>query len=398
MSDPSRPQSATTPHAAAPYTAAPYTGRYTRRPSKRGQSLSLALLLKQGLLWPAESSPDTAIPNDTVRAGTDRSFHISRNIIAPFGTPAIDSHLPHGGLSSGVIHEWFSAREEHSTDLERKSYLPATPPLSLLTLLVGNAAYDLGRQTTGNHQKRNESLRIRDSFSTVQMESEGVPQSNLVRQSNLVPEWNRYIFWIGKECWPSPYVLYRYFPSSLLLKSCIFIDAEADTEKLSLLDIILRSPATFAVTTHLKKLSIAQSKRLSLAINSQNTSHGRFAFICRPPNAESSLSTAHTRWRLSPLSLTPRDSSLRANLHHELPPLAWKLTLLKQKGPQSRIREWDLLLRENIFSPERPTLTAEPSTERFSTVNQDKEIQGNEIQRNETISTIPRHLSSRMVS
>jgi hypothetical protein len=249
------------------------------------------------------------------------------------------------------------------------------------------------------------------------MESEGV------QQSNPVPQWNRYIFWIGKECWPSPYVLYRYFPSSLLLKSCIFIDAEADTEKLSLLDIILRSPATFAVTTYLKKLSIAQSKRLSLAINSQSTSHGRFAFICRPPNAEKALSTAYTRWRISPLSLTQKDTSLRTNLYHELPPLAWKLTLLKQKGPQSRIREWNLLLRENICSPERPTLTAEPSTEaflterfsterfsterfsteRFSTVNQDKEaqskeIQGKEIQSNETRSIIPRHLSSRMVS
>jgi hypothetical protein len=223
-----------------------------------------------------------------------------------------------------------------------------------------------------------------------------------------VPEWNRYIFWVGKECWPSPYVLYRYFPSSLLLKSCIFIDAEADTEKLSLLDIILRSPATFAVITHLKKLSMAQSKRLSLAINSQSTSYGRFAFICRPPNEENSLSTAHTRWSVSPLHLTQRGSSLRVNLYHELPPLAWKLTLLKQKGPQSRIRKWDLLLRENIFSPERPTLTAEPSTdafstERFSAANQDKEAQSKEIpskeiQTDEAISIIPRHLSPRMVS
>ncbi|MGA1191477.1 MAG: hypothetical protein ACO3XO_04270, partial [Bdellovibrionota bacterium] len=320
----------------------PYTLSRALHSSKDSRSsLSLALLLKQGLLWPAESSPDTAIPNDTERAGTDRSVHISRNIIAPFGTPAIDSHLSHGGLSSGVIHEWFSAREEHSTDLEGKSCLPAMPPLSLLTLLVGNAAYELGRQTTGNHQKRIKSFRMRDSFSPAQMESEGV------QQSNPVPQWNRYIFWIGKECWPSPYVLYRYFPSPLLLKSCIFIDAEADSEKLSLLDIILRSPATFAVTTYLKKLSIAQSKRLSLAINSQSTSHGRFAFICRPPNAEKALSTAYTRWRISPLSLTQKDTSLRTNLYHELPPLAWKLTLLKQKGPQSRIREWNLLLREN---------------------------------------------------
>jgi len=323
------------------------------------QSLTLTSFLQRGLLWPAEE-PVTSLQKNQTKRGRrpypSRSFPYASDFITPFGVDAIDSHLPYGGLLSGVIHEWFLAQRKDMPDNPLTNQI--LTPLSLLTFLVGNAISELIKDRGVYFDSQHDALLNQEAYS-------------IKNKCQSLLKWNRYIFWIGKECWPSPYALCKNLPLASLMNSCIFIDARDDAEKLSFLDIILRSPATFAVVAYLKNLSIAESKRLTIAAASHDASNGRIAFICRPVSAVRTLSTSQTRWRLTPIAA----DSLITGTAPNLPPLAWKLELIKQKGLQAKIRNWKLLLRENISTQQKPLLTAFPliktdtSTEPYDTAD-----------------------------
>lgn len=120
-----------------------------------------------------------------------------------------------------------------------------------------------------------------------------------------------------------------------LLSASLFIDITSEEDRLWAIDVALRSEATFAVITYLPKLSVAQSRRFSLAIANSD----RFAFLLRPPEEQHHPTTTATRWQVKPHLLRERSYSP-----------AWELTLLKQKGAQSKKKRWIVQLDEEFFS------------------------------------------------
>lgn len=277
--------------------------------------------LESGAIWVAEGAP-SSFPLSPAPSLAGADYMASYVNIAPFGEPQIDSELPDGGLSSGALHEWFGISNAEPSPASYKTYFQeALPPLTLISVLTGNA--------------------LENSFKQV-----GSLKRASSSKEQILKSWNRYILWIGKECWPSPYLLQKTLPFPELLAACLFIDVASEEDRLWAIDTALRSEASFATIAYLPKLTISQSKRFSIALEKSN----RFAFLLRPPEARSKPTTSATRWEARPYK-APTASP-------EAPPLpAWHLSLTKQKGKQSLKRNWVVQLDEEFFSHEQYRIT-----------------------------------------
>ena len=114
---------------------------------------------------------------------TGESSHINSApsaAAATFGIPEIDCELALGGLGYGAIHEWLV-----SPDAANKIFAP----ILLTTSLAAQAA---------SKQK--------------------------------------YLIWIGRESWPSPFLIEKFY------QNCLFIDPQNEKLKLWAFDTALRSP------------------------------------------------------------------------------------------------------------------------------------------------------------
>lgn len=234
-------------------------------------------LLENGLVWQAQGGVETA-----------------RNTEEPlvrFGVDQIDRELSNGGLPFSTIHEWVS------TGLE-------TRPITIVSLLVRNAFREVWKQEKS---------------------------------------WNRFFLWIGKECWPTPFLLAQLFPPethSLVLQNSLFLHPQNQQDRLWTVDCALRSAASFSVAAFMPELTLAQSKRFTLALQ-KHPERPRLALFFRP---EARYTAAHSKWQATPIA-SPTNSP------------RWRIELSHQKGKQARVRCWEVeLANEQVWENETLSL------------------------------------------
>lgn len=203
----------------------------------------------------------------------DNTFKDRSVTVAPFNTEILDAILPFGGLPFGATHEWLI-----------QDY---APPLSILAYLAHQAL-----KVTGQGE--------------------------------------RYVLWIGKAWWPTPYLLSSIDPSFKLLSKSLFINPPNDKENLWCIEAALRSDAVGVVIGDSSKITLPTSRRLSLAAKSGGT----LGLILRDGKDVRLLTAAQSRWSVSP-SLTE----------------SWNptfiLTLIKYQG-RALEKSWQVELGEEI--------------------------------------------------
>ena len=138
----------------------------------------------------------------------------------------------------------------------------------------------------------------------------------------------RHIVWIGKESWPSPFLLRKTLPEEYLPK-CIFLNPKNHKEYLWSIEHALRSPAVALSIGHLKKLSLSQSRRFALLAKKKKS----ILFLSKQELL--SPSAASTRWSLLPAAFNE-------------PSPSWQLILEKQKGFSTERNTWHIQLQETI--------------------------------------------------
>ena len=219
-------------------------------------SNSFEKLFTQGSVWLADkATADTEVWDSSIPIQKKNPASISIS-------PEINSLLAHGGLKKAAFHEFFSRDKDFQV------------PLGILSVLTIRALCAL-KQLSGN-----------------------------------------YLFWIGKECWPSPHYLRSLSRSATLFDHCLFIDPEDEKQGLWAIEAALRSSSTVAVIAKLKRLSFVSSRRLALAAEKGNS----IGLFVRDFKESKLPSAATTRWLIEPsasqISFNPR----------------FQLRLLRQKG------------------------------------------------------------------
>jgi len=219
-------------------------------------------LLSDGLLW-SGSAEGGGAPQNYSSAPT--------NSVLSFGISEVDASLPQGGLNAGAIHEW-TLETELSIQKKHCWFSPLLPLSSF------------------------------------------VPQA-LVSGGLAV--------WVGKRCWLSPHTLERVVGKELdWKKNCLFINPPNANKRLWTIIQLIRSSAVRIIIADGEKLPLLATRRLQLAVKDKNC----FLFLVRPPWELELLSTAQTKWRISP---APSES--------ELP--HWKLELIRCRSLAS-VKKW----------------------------------------------------------
>lgn len=290
--------------------------------------MSVEQFFKDGLLWLAEPTLQQAATSPF----TPSTPSLPSKVCLRFGLEAIDSQfsgyrLPinHGlpinyglpinhGLPIGTVHEWFSNQ--------------STPPCSIFALAAGNLLRQLNSQ------------------------QQALP---------------KYIAWIGRDIWPTPYLLEQTMPPSMqertnsvsksllpqcllsqcLFPQCLFIDPPNEKLKLWAIELALRSPAVAVAVASTKRLRFAISRKLALTARGNDA----LCFLFCDKKALSSPSAAFARWHIDPIA-----GSSSAPCFH--------LQLLKCKGAQPRISSWMVELREGVstYGSNQPALSLSLST------------------------------------
>ncbi|MCX2477163.1 Error-prone repair protein ImuA [Pedobacter sp. MC2016-05] len=129
----------------------------------------------------------------------------------------------------------------------------------------------------------------------------------------------------------------RLFPASLSLfnvepERIIFIDVQSERDVLWIAEEALKCEGLAAVVAELNKVSLIESRRLQLAVESS----GVTGFILRKDGNKAASTVATARWKISPL---PSES------HDGMPGLGfprWQVELLKVRNgnPGSFVLEW----------------------------------------------------------
>lgn len=243
-------------------------------------------LFEEGAVWIAEPSP------------AKRAEHAPKSGHAvPFGIGEVDKVLPNGGLRVGCIHELFPLAAAHNCHINGCHINGgAFPPHTILATLVCSALH-------------------------------------------VSKHGGSFAVWIGKECWPAPYVLMqaaytegdKYFLPDLLSR-CVFVDSQSRALKLWAIESALHSPAVSVVIALCSKLPAALTQRFSLAAKDGSS----LGLIVRPGSEINALSHAATRWGISSMespSQYPR----------------WELTLLKHKGAKPECASWLIEYRDGVY-------------------------------------------------
>ena len=219
----------------------------------------LQKLQEKGLVW-TSSRP------------TEVDARLSR---ACLGVSEIDERLPLHGLPAGQIHEW--ALQNNFTNKQHTTWLPP------LTILAHILAYSLGKK--------------------------------MLYKKNL--SHPPLIIWVGKKCWPSPYLLQKTFKQTEWNweSNCLFIDPPNKEKRLWTLVQTLRSAAVLAVVGDTSGFSATASRRLQLAAEHGNT----LGMMTRPPWELEGNSSAYSKWLLCS---TPSKEEQ----------LCWKLTAVRVRG------------------------------------------------------------------
>lgn len=264
--------------------------------------------------------------------------------------PEIDQALPDGGLRFGTTHEWIL---ESSLPL-RSQYPYTISAWWAAQSFLSQEPKVAGRGITGEA---------------------------------------RFIFWIGRETWPSPHVLMEMISNidaskndeivaQAFLQRNIFLDVHGEKEQLWAAETALRSGGAALVVAPLKDNSRIATSRLRIAAEKGET----LGFFLRNhktsgPNVTremySGRSAAQSQWLLQPWLLQPQEhlqseyalgscktidsaesekfsstsiisklsGSSRSNRNvREIIP-RWRLSLLKWRGIMPSTREWQVELK-----------------------------------------------------
>lgn len=299
------------------------------------QKSSLQKLLDEGKLWLADSSAATAgrftrcsqnvlstnsqlaeakSADNTEPTLVRRAINLKHHC-AQFSIPAVDCSLPEGGLSFGAIHE-FSL---HNSISSKSPYTWHPPLLISAALLRSCLSLAIQPKAAG------------DNFSQ--------------REFASIPLWQRrhLIVWIGRRCWPVPYVLERAFNQQPQNKNrtsqkkwrwqenCLFINPPDPSKRLWAITQTLRCPSVLGIVADGSGFNFVATRRLQIAAHK----HNGFALLMRPAWEMSSTSAAHTRWRLTPVPGEERSSVDKKSVEDKK--LCWSLELLKARGLPSPV-------------------------------------------------------------
>lgn len=148
------------------------------------------------------------------------------------------------------------------------------------------------------------------------------------------------VFWVGSKIFPSPHLLKRVFVEQELEweHSNFFLDPESKESRHAIALDILRSSALFALVMDGSGLNLKATRQLQLAAEQS----GAFCFLLRPPWEIDTASSAHTKWRVSPLPAAEASSSSVEVISGEAEGQdrqPWKLELYKAKGARAPM-EW----------------------------------------------------------
>ncbi len=149
--------------------------------------------------------------------------------------------------------------------------------------------------------------------------------------SKALTEDEKYIFWIGSELKPSPFVLQK-IPIKNFLKRNIFI---APPDRKSLFwatETALRSEAAGAVISHIDRYSISVSKRFALAAEKS----GALGIVTATTKLNTN-SAAKTRWFVSG---APSPSSQER----------FQISLLRNKGAKPAQNSWIIEVRDGSYN------------------------------------------------
>lgn len=291
----------------------------------RGCHHRISELFEKGLLWfaapphsasGANPKPVSALASQTreTLSFSAHSLPRSQAPISPvvsFGLEAMDHELPGTGLRYAAIHEFFTSTESKVASKTTPEFLPCSIP----AILAARAWLQGGRIG--------------------------------------------YLVWIGKRCWPAPFLLAQiertYFaaedaanpedtqPAASLLAHSLFTDPPQRKLALWAIETALRSPGVCTVIAACDTLRFALSQRLALAAEEGHT----FGLLLRPKKDLRTPSAAHTRWLLS------HSPSAQSRFPR------WNLELVRCKGRQPRVSSWVVEVQdEETISLHIPALVA----------------------------------------
>jgi hypothetical protein len=195
-----------------------------------------------------------------------------------WGVHAIDSALPYSGLPLGTLHEFFAPGADLTSEL------PVTIPSLLAKNLIEQCSVggDRAWSAPGNAKTR----------------------------SNFSSSSPYFFLWIGKRCWPTPFMLDRD-----TLSQCLFLDPPSQELQLWAIETALRSPTVKCIIAECPKAPLTTLKRFQFAARKS----GATAFLLRSERESFAPTCAYSQWRINP-----------SQSSYELP--AWQLTLIKAKG------------------------------------------------------------------
>jgi|GEM_PF-4646495 len=267
----------------------------------KSNSEDLADLFERGLLWSCEEDGEEKSWNRGNAQANNSTTRAEEFFSVPFEISDLDSLFKGScGLPSGKIHEWTNRNF-------------SAPPLTIPTILVCNAL----RET--------------------------------IRSSGHQTNFQRYIIWIGQECWPSSFLLEKTLIASFghnIISQCLFLKTKNQEETFTCIDNALKSPAVFCVFANLHKIPLVASRRFSLLIKNRPS----LAFFFLPENHSDKPTAAFSRWLVAPSSL---GASLRGSLTEtclEKQLLSYKLTLLRTKGAKPNQTEWFIEVQDESKS------------------------------------------------
>lgn len=263
---------------------------------------SLAFMIRSGFIWRAvppalsDTIPQSTLPTKErfapfskdeckdlhelcIEQYANPRLATKRDALS-FGVEAIDRALSENGLRYGTIHEW---------GVQNLSHAHVPVPHSLFSWFAFRAWTENG---------------------------------------NRAP---RFIFWIGREAWPSPHTLAQISlgnkEQSSFFAQNIFLDVQGEKERLWSIETALRSSACALVIAPLANASLTISRRLLLAAE-RGQSIGLFSIA---PRMKSMITGAQSRWEVT---------AVRSPSHHP----RWRLDIVKWKGPQPTDRSWEVEL------------------------------------------------------
>lgn len=290
---------------------------------------ALDRLRHSGAIWNGACHDSTC--SDTLQS-SDPSTRTTR--VISFGAPAIDSLLPRGGLATCAVHEM----------IYNDPLLPQALATTLPAVLAHNAHSQLQHNISQSGWDLGSSTKNRSRPHT----SPRHHSADMAHTATIV--------WIGKRCWPSPFLLNSLDtaetpPAYRLLQRSLFIDPPNNASILWAIETCLRSRAVHLVIATCPRVSRTTTQRLAYVARTNNTT----ALLLRAAADITAPTYATSRWSISPAP-SAHDAA------------RWELRLLKLTGTSHRQLSWvvELQSREHTLSHTIPLSTGLLHAQRLS--------------------------------